>query len=169
MLAVLIALSTPCIILAVGAANRSPKEVDLSVHLGNDISTSCPVNNDAEGFLAHSEIPTVPASDTRSVEEKPVIPVVPQHNVSAVRISNASSSYPSPELTVAQDPLTCVDTGSYKIGVSHIDTRCVEIEVNAIVLYVICLNKSLSRRKYLVASLWFLSGRRGHALLGNLR
>ncbi|KAH7858203.1 hypothetical protein Vadar_021241 [Vaccinium darrowii] len=112
----------------VGAANRSPKEVDLSVHLGNDISTSCPVNNDAEGFLAHSEIPTVPASDTRSVEEKPVIPVVPQHNVSAVRISNASSSYPSPELTVAQDPLTCVDTGSYKSGVSHIDTRCVEIE-----------------------------------------
>lgn len=112
----------------VGAANRSPKEVDLSVHLGNDISTSCPVNNDAEGFLAHSEIPTVPASDTRSVEEEPVILVVPQHNVSAVRISNASSSYPSPELTVAQDPLTCVDTGSYKSGVSHIDTRCVEIE-----------------------------------------
>ncbi|KAH7857924.1 hypothetical protein Vadar_017985 [Vaccinium darrowii] len=112
----------------VGAANRSPKEVDLSVHLGNDISTSCPVNNDAEGFLAHSEIPTVPASDTRSVEEEPVILVVPQHNVSAVRISNASSSYSSPELTVAQDPLTCVDTGSYKSGVSHIDTRCVEIE-----------------------------------------
>ncbi|XP_058189045.1 uncharacterized protein LOC131306664 [Rhododendron vialii] len=112
----------------VGAANRSLKEVDLSVHLGNDLSTSCPVNNDAEGILAHSEIPTVRDSDTRSVEEEPVIPVVSHLNVSAVGVSNASSPDPSADLTIPQDPLTCGDSASCESGVPHINTRCVEIE-----------------------------------------
>ncbi|KAI8571371.1 hypothetical protein RHMOL_Rhmol01G0114600 [Rhododendron molle] len=112
----------------VGAANRSPKGVDLSVHLGNDLSTSCPVNKDAEGILAHSEIPTVRDSDTRSVEEEPVIPVVSHLSVSAVGVSNASSPYPSADLTIAQDPLTCGDSASCESGVPHINTRCVEIE-----------------------------------------
>lgn len=147
---VLTALITLCTMLAVGAVNRSPKEVDLSVHLGNDLSTSCPVNNDAEGILAHSEIPTVRDSDTRSVEEEPVIQVVSHLNVSAVEVSNASSPYPSADLTIAQDPLTCGDSASCESGVPHINTRCVEIEVNAVVLLCPLFKQELVSLKVLI-------------------
>ena len=51
----LIALSIPGFILAVSDANKFHKEVDLNVRVCNDLSTSCPVHNDSEDFLAHSE------------------------------------------------------------------------------------------------------------------
>lgn len=124
---VLMALITLYIMLAVGVANTSPKEVDLSVHLGNDLSTSCPVNN--EDVLAHSEIPTVHVSDTRSVEGEPVVPVVSH---------------------LAQDPLTCGDSASCKSGVPHINTRCVEIEVNAVVCLCPLFKQELVSRKLLI-------------------
>lgn len=44
--------------------------------LGNEFSTSSLANNDAEGSLTLSEIPTVYVSDTRSAEEGPYISVV---------------------------------------------------------------------------------------------
>ncbi|CAL5441054.1 unnamed protein product [Camellia sinensis] len=44
--------------------------------LGNEFSTSSLANNGTEGSLAHSEIPTVYVSDTRSAEEGPHISVV---------------------------------------------------------------------------------------------
>ncbi|CAL5444586.1 unnamed protein product [Camellia sinensis] len=48
----------------------------LGTSLGNEFSTSSLANNGTEGSLAHSEIPTVYVSDTRSAEEGPHISVV---------------------------------------------------------------------------------------------
>ncbi|KAL7251119.1 hypothetical protein ACSBR1_013031 [Camellia fascicularis] len=54
----------------------SQSSTAMGTSLGNEFSTSSLANNGAEGSLAHSEIPTVYVSDTRSAEEGPHISVV---------------------------------------------------------------------------------------------
>ncbi|KAL6970523.1 hypothetical protein U1Q18_030221 [Sarracenia purpurea var. burkii] len=112
----------------VSAAGGSPEEVDLSAQLANEFATSCPVNSDAEGCLAPSETPAVRFSDSRNAEEGPLMAIVSASDDSSVRIPNISS-YPCPEVTISQDPLTCEEAVvSNSDGGFHISNRRLEIE-----------------------------------------
>ncbi|KAK9286556.1 hypothetical protein L1049_014955 [Liquidambar formosana] len=89
------------------ATNKSQPRVDTNALPGNKFLTSYPFDTDGAGSLCPSETPTLHASNNKDTEGEPGNPVLSSIDSLAFRECDASHVHPFPELSMAQDPVTC--------------------------------------------------------------